>query len=123
RIFTGALLGAALLSPLSAATGETLQIGIGTSDVQSLDVYRATGFDSMLLSHALNGLVRFPPGSADLSRLEPDLAERWEESPDHLTWTFHLRKGVQFQGGNGELRADDVVYSYTRAMDAQQSSY
>ena len=28
-----------------------------------------------------NGLMRFPPGSADPARLEPDLAERYERSP------------------------------------------
>lgn len=123
KLLAAAVLGAGLFSLAPAATAQTLQIGIGTSDVQSLDVYRATGFDSMLLSYAFNGLVRFPPGSADPSKLEPDLAERWEASPDHLVWTFHLRKGVQFQGGNGELHADDVVYSYTRAMDVKQSSY
>lgn len=103
-------------------TAATLQIGIGTSDISTLDVHRATGFDSMLLSNVFNGLVRFPPGSADPAALEPDLAERWEESDDHKTWTFHLRKGVQFHHGFGELQADDVVYSLTRAADPQRSS-
>lgn len=123
KLFCAALSSAALLVSLSAASATTLQIGIGTSDIQTLDIHRATGFDSMLLSQVFNGLVRFPPGSADPSKLEPDLAERWENSADHLTWTFHLRKGVQFHGNHGEVRADDVVYSYTRAMDPAQSSH
>ncbi|MFA5487620.1 MAG: ABC transporter substrate-binding protein [Candidimonas sp.] len=115
------LLGAgALTAP--ALTAATLQVGIGTSDISNLDVHRATGFDSMLLNHVFNGLVRFPPGIADPSKLEPDLAEKWEESNDHLVWTFHLRKGVQFHHGYGELHADDVVYSLTRAADVKRSS-
>src|SRR2546430_3605322 len=29
--------------------------------------------------------------------LRPELAERWEISPDARSFTFHLRKGVKFQ--------------------------
>ena len=122
-ILAGALLGAGVMvASLAQAQAQTLQVGIGTSDIQTLDLHRATGFDSMLLSQVFNGLVRFPPGSADPSALAPDLAERWEESADHLSWTFHLRRGVQFHHGYGELHADDVVYSLMRASDPKQSS-
>ena len=55
--------------------------------------------------------------------LEPDLAERWESSADGLTWTFHLRKGVKFHGGYGELTAEDVVYSLNRAKDPKTSGF
>ena len=67
--------------------------------------------------------MRFKPGSASLEELEPDLAERWESSPDKLTWTFHLRKGVKFHGDYGELTADDVVFSLKRAADSKTSSF
>jgi peptide/nickel transport system substrate-binding protein len=39
------------------------------------------------------------------------LAESWEVGEDGSTWTFHLRQGVQFHMGYGEMTADDVVYS------------
>ncbi len=42
----------------------------------------------------------------------PGLAEKWEVSADGLVYTFHLRKGIQFHDGWGELTADDVKYSY-----------
>jgi ABC-type transport system substrate-binding protein len=37
----------------------------------------------------------------------PSLAVSHEESPDHLTWTFKLRKGVSFSDGSLLTAADD----------------
>jgi peptide/nickel transport system substrate-binding protein len=48
--------------------------------------------------------------------MKPALAERWELTPDQLTWTFHLRGGVTFHDGS-PFTADDVVYSYRRIID------
>src|SRR5229473_2385776 len=39
-----------------------------------------------------------------------DLAERWE-SPDPLTYVFHLRRGVRFHNGR-ELTSADVKYTF-----------
>ena len=47
---------------------------------------------------------------ADLSAA-PLLAESWSVSSDFLTWTFNMRKGVQFHKGYGEMTAEDFVYS------------
>jgi len=44
---------------------------------------------------------------------KPMLADSWEVSPDGLTYTFHLRKGVRFHNDK-ELKADDVVASLGR---------
>jgi peptide/nickel transport system substrate-binding protein len=43
----------------------------------------------------------------------PMLAERWEVSPDGLTFRFHLRHGVTFQNGK-EMTSADVVASLNR---------
>jgi len=45
------------------------------------------------------------------------LATKWEMSKDGLTWTFWIRKGIQFHGGYGELTAEDVKYSLQRVID------
>jgi peptide/nickel transport system substrate-binding protein len=37
-------------------------------------------------------------------------AEKWEMSPDGMTWTFWLRKGITFHDGT-ELTAEDVKWS------------
>ena len=44
----------------------------------------------------------------------PLLAESWSISDDFLTWTFNIRKGVEFHKGYGELTAEDVAWSYTQ---------
>lgn len=69
-----------------------------------------------------NWLVRWKPGSGgDL--LESDLADRWTVSPDGLTYTFFLRKGVQFHRGFGEMTADDAVFSFRRQMTDKKMSF
>ena len=43
----------------------------------------------------------------------PDLAQRWEISPDNKKYTFHLRKGVKFHDG-ADFTAEDVKATYDR---------
>ena len=111
--------------PLPAlAQQSTLQVGVGSGDVSTLDPHRASATGDMtLVGWIYNGLVRFKPGSADPRDLEPDLAERWDVSADGKTWTFHLRKGVKFQGDWGDLTADDVVYLMRRIRSVFMNQY
>lgn len=51
--------------------------------------------------------------SADGTRMEPALAERWEQSADGLTYTFTLRRNVAFHDGS-LLDAEAVKISYER---------
>jgi peptide/nickel transport system substrate-binding protein len=46
----------------------------------------------------------------------PGLAERWEMGPNGDRVKLWLRRGVQFQGGWGELTAADVEYTLQRMM-------
>lgn len=57
-------------------------------------------------------------------RLQPELAERWEISPDGRMYRYFLRRGIYFHddpcfpGGKGrEVTAEDIKYSLTRACD------
>ena len=40
------------------------------------------------------------------------VAESFETKDGGKTWIFHIKKGIKFQGGGGELTAEDVVYTY-----------
>ncbi|MDO4690540.1 MAG: ABC transporter substrate-binding protein [Fusobacterium sp.] len=56
-------------------------------------------------------LVRFDKDG----QLQPLLAESWEVSDDHLTWTFKIRDGVKFSNGNA-LTAEAVKNSLERTF-------
>jgi peptide/nickel transport system substrate-binding protein len=53
--------------------------------------------------------------------LIPELGESWETSADGLTYTFHIRSGVNFHNispvDGRELTAEDVVFSWSRYRD------
>lgn len=51
----------------------------------------------------------------------PELAESWQVSPDGLTWTFKLRKGVKFQDGT-PFNAQVVESHIKRMVDPQNPS-
>ena len=79
-------------------------------DANSMDPY--TRNETFLLTFAQN--IYDPLVRRDRNlKVEPALATSWEQ-PDPLTWRFHLRPGVKFQGGE-PFTADDVVFSYKRA--------
>ena len=117
---TGVLSG--LLAPVRAAE-KVVNLAYGAQGPGQLDPHLSTkSQDTIVFGMMFNGLVRFKPGSISPESIEPDLATKWESSPDGLVWTFHLRHGVKFHRGYGELTAADVVYSFERAADPKRSS-
>ncbi|WP_340117003.1 ABC transporter substrate-binding protein [Pelagibius sp. 7325] len=126
RTFAAMGLAVAMLTAtqVTTAAATTLRVAINASDVANLDPHRASSTaDKTLIGWMFNGLVRFPPGSADPATIEPDLAESWSVSDDGLVWTFKLRPDVKFHGDWGTLTAEDVVYSLKRAADKERSSF
>ncbi|PSM16366.1 ABC transporter substrate-binding protein [Nitratireductor sp. StC3] len=64
-----------------------------------------------------NNLVELAPDKSPM----PELAESWEGSNGAKTWTFVLRKDVEFTNGK-KLTAADVVYSLKRHMTDDSKS-
>lgn len=75
----------------------------------------------MTEGNVFEALVWTDPDDAPNYRQFPALAESWEVSPDHLTYTFKLRKGVTFHDGK-PLTADDVIFTFDKLMDPKVKS-
>jgi len=63
-------------------------------------------------------LIRRDPRNSGKTII-PDLAHSWEISADSKTYTFHLRKDVQFHDG-GEMTAEDVKATFDRISKPPQ---
>jgi len=84
----------------------------------TLDPHLVQDADSAeFVVHIFGGLVAIDENL----KLVPDLAERWEISPDGRMYTFTLRRGVTFHDGK-PLTAHDVKYSFERALDPNTHS-
>ncbi len=109
-------LGLALLgtgAPQAAPMGKTLVVGL-VAEPTSMDPGQLTDINSMrVLSSVYDTLVRFKDESFTQ---EPGLATSWTISPDGLTYTFTLRRGVKFHDGT-PFNADAVKFTYDRLLD------
>lgn len=80
----------------------------------SLDPLLVTGIEELRAVLPLfEGLTRPDPRNA---RPIPGIAERWDVSPDGLTYTFHLRTNAAWSTGP-RIVADDVDFSWRRILE------
>lgn len=109
------LFGGLWISPGAAVTPGTLVVGL-VAEPTSMDPGQLTDINSMrVLSNVYDTLVRFSPGTFDL---KPGLATSWTISPDGLTYTFALRRGVKFHDG-APFDASAVKFTYDRLLNPQ----
>ena len=107
------------LAPMTVMAQETPKQGGDVvvtykDDITTLDP--AIGYDWVnwsMIKSLFSRLMDYEPGTPNLV---PSLAENFTVSPDGLTYTFKLRKGVKFSNGR-EVVASDVKYSIERAVD------
>jgi peptide/nickel transport system substrate-binding protein len=98
----------------TAADPKTLVIG-ASFDIKSLDPGR--GFEQiggMVHKATYNTLVTLADN--DITQIVPDLADRWEVSPDAKTFTFSLHPGVKFHTSGNVMTSADVKWSLDRAI-------
>jgi ABC-type transport system substrate-binding protein len=91
--------------------GGTLRLA-STFDVRALDpAVSADDLGASAIEQIFAGLVDYD----DAAHVVPDLARRWEASPDGRVYRFFLREGVAFHDGT-EVTAADVKRSVERAL-------
>ena len=92
---------------------QTLLVGNG-AEPADLDPQTATILsDQNILMALFEGLTALDEQSSTPVHAA---AERWENSADGLTWTFHLRAGLKWSNGEA-LTAQDFVDSWRRALN------
>ena len=101
-----------------AATGGTLRAGwSGVGEFRTIDPAQ---INQVLLfqiaSNVLSGLTHINPQL----QAEGDLAIDWEVNAAGTEYTFNLREGVTFHNGD-PFTADDVVYTYNRSKNPDNS--
>jgi peptide/nickel transport system substrate-binding protein len=111
----------------SPRAGGELVFAVGGTP-PSFDGHRETTF-AMLhpVAPHYSTLLRFDP--QNYPKIVGDLAESWNVSKDGLTYTFKIRKGIQFHDGS-QLTARDVKATYDKlifppqgVVSARQASY
>lgn len=104
---------------LAPASGPQELVATARSEPRSFNRFVARDRTSNLVSLLLHAkLVRI---NLDTQDVEPALAERWSVSPDGLTHTFSLRRGVRFSDGTPFTSAD-VLFSLKAAYDPRVGS-
>ncbi|HSF29701.1 MAG TPA: ABC transporter substrate-binding protein, partial [Candidatus Tectomicrobia bacterium] len=103
---TGQALGAA------PKRGGTLTVVQGV-DISHLDVQSAPGYESVWINMNIhNSLLNL---DKDL-KVVPDLAKKWEASPDGLVYTFSLHEGVKFHDGT-DMDAEAVKWNFEHLLN------
>lgn len=101
---------------------KVLKVAIPGNATHLDPAFSSSGPDRTVNQPIYNGLVRFQPGTTDVTAIEGDLAEKWENNPEGTIWTFHLRQGVQWQFDYGEFTSADVKYTFDRLLDPKTGS-
>ncbi len=120
RLIAG--LTAVLVLTVSMATADAPRYGGELVFVVPLDPpgYDAHQEETFALIHPAaphyNTLLRVDPFDRTGTKVIGDLAESWTVSKDFRTYTFKIRRGVQFHDGS-ELTARDVKASYDKIIN------
>ncbi|WP_299491122.1 ABC transporter substrate-binding protein [Acaryochloris sp. IP29b_bin.137] len=127
---------ALLIATVAVPLGCRPRDGVGNTDVKVLNYFRSDTYKSLdppkqfdvasanIIANVYDPLLEYHYLKRPYE-LAPNLVEKMPElGADKLTYTFTLRKGIQFHddpcfpdGKGRELTADDVIYSIKRFAD------
>ena len=107
-------------APLPPDEPDTARYLISIEDEPDTVDFQCTSIHYTVAQNVFNRLVGMENDDAGNAVILPELAERWELSDDHRSYTFHLREGVRFSNGS-PLTSADVQYSFTRLLTHPES--
>ncbi|MDR3179230.1 MAG: ABC transporter substrate-binding protein [Oscillospiraceae bacterium] len=88
-----------------------------SEELCSLDPSRVGDFASATIIYNIyESLLKFKEGTLEITS---NLAERWEESEDHISFTFYLRKNVKFHDGT-DFNAEAVKFNVDRQLNSDE---
>ena len=120
RMFAAIVMGFAALwfnQPHAAAAKMVFQRG-NAAEPDTLDpALTSSTWESHIVGDLFLGLTTEDPQAHPI----PAIAESWTVTPDGLTWTFKLRKGMVWSDGV-PVKASDVAFSMRRLVDPKTAS-
>ncbi|NQW24510.1 MAG: ABC transporter substrate-binding protein [SAR202 cluster bacterium] len=112
----------ATVVPADAPTASTEPSGTLNIGQKELGPYQGhpklAGNPQIFLNQVISAENLVAHSSSSPSEFLPMLAESWSISADSLSWTFKIRKGVQFHQGYGEMTAEDVLWSIDQIIES-----
>ncbi len=120
RVFAAVVIGIAGLwvhHPHPAVAKMVFQRG-NAAEPDTLDpALTSSAWESHIVGDLFLGLTTEDPQAHPI----PAIAESWTVSPDGLTWTFKLRKGMVWSDGV-PVKASDIAFSMRRLVDPKTAS-
>jgi peptide/nickel transport system substrate-binding protein len=116
---------ASAAAPSTAASNASAAAPAGTITIPLISnptpnpIVLPGGLSSILLDKNLFGQLVRP--EANTGAPSPDLAQKWDISPDGKTYTFTLRPGVKWHNGD-PFTADDVKFTFDLMQDKKSNA-
>ena len=112
----------ALVVGTAVVSAQEPEVGVYTNSSEIVvfwDPSETFSNEIIVINEVYETLVRYDIVTGEFT---PVLATSYESSADGLTWTFHLRRGVQFHTG-GEMDAEAVKFSIDRTISGEKGAF
>ena len=107
------------VKPAVAVNPGKLTIMVGYVGNERFDRLFVDGTGAEIYGRIMHG---FLISTSEKREMVPGIASRWGVSPDGLTWTFTIRKGVKFHDGS-ELTPEDALWSLQQKFGPKAYEY
>nr|WP_040407801.1 ABC transporter substrate-binding protein [Amycolatopsis nigrescens] len=101
-----------------AQAAKVLRVAL-VQEIDHLNPFTAGFASSTMIGRLAYEFLTLP--SAEDATPSAGLAEKWDPSPDKLTWTYTLRQGVKWSDGK-PVTAKDAAYTFNRIMTDEKAA-